>query len=175
MWQGKSGSDLKLPLISSCVLSCTLVFFLRKMNWAPMLVGEGTLGNLWFCLKGSQKQLVGSFEYCWLFWFLKIDILAGKDRHATMHGNNFVVCHWSGSNTRLGLLVMKSCVESSRHISSQPLFPRPASQNFHRWRRQGLVSSPHTVPFASWLSPEEFPRLFQHSGQSLRLFQNMVC
>lgn len=100
-WQGKSGSDLKLTLVSSCVLSCTLVFLSRKMNRALILVRAHyeIFDLVW---RGPQKPLDNSFAYCWLFWFLKVDSLAGDDRHATLHGGGCVVCRWSGSKIRLG-------------------------------------------------------------------------
>lgn len=80
-----------------------------------------------------------------------------------------------GSNIWVGFLMISSYAGTSSHISSLLVSPHLAFPSFHRWRCQGLVSSLHTVPFASLLSPEGFPRLSPHSGQLLHLFQNMVC
>lgn len=139
--------------------------------------GMMTLGNLWSCLEGLQGLLVSSSEHCWLVRFFKI---SGRKRKTRCY-TRFTQQQWWGLSLFLEVTFAwgsgwsEAGVKSNRHISSLLTSPHPAFQSCSHWPCRGCGSSLHTAPSVSLLSPEGFPQLFLHPGQSLHLFQNMVC
>ena len=159
------------------LLPHSYVHLLYEKNKLSIHDGKMTLGNLWSCLERPWGLLVNSFEHYWLFRFFKI---SGRKRK-TCRYTQFTQQKLCGLSLFLEVTFAwgsgwsEAGVKSNRHISSLLASPHPAFQSCSHWLCRGCGSSLHTVPFVSLLSPEGFPQLFPHSGQSLHLFQNMVC
>lgn len=175
MWQGNFGSDGKPTDISSSTLFSMFIFFMKKQIEYPWWYDDTGKSLILF---GGASGITGQLFWTLLtiqvfknFWQEKKDMPLYTVYSTTMVG--FIALF--GSDVCLGSGWSEAGVKSNRHISSLLTSPHPAFQSCSHWLCRGCGSSLHTVPFVSLLSPEGFPQLFPHSGQSLHLFQNMVC
>lgn len=151
-------------------LKLTDTFFPHIYNLIKIQLGihnsEITLGQLClFCLEGTRDNST-VLSTLWLLCFIKIDWGQGRK---TCH------CSWATAQWQRHGLTLSQDVGlgwalhhwflwvSSRHISFLLAFPHPAFQNFLHWQCPEPVSSLHTFPFSSWLSPEAFPLTSLHS------------